>query len=235
MGYVGGLSTQPAPTEDDLRRFFDNAGCNVTGARVIMDKWRPKKGRSRGFGFVYFADSDSVNVALMLDGAEAIGLAASGRNLQIKGKKQKKPMLPAWSGPTDLKSESLKGYDPQTATWPQIPNRCKITVQGEDLADAEYPWESHAGRRCPVILSVRFDEHAQTGKWTNPHESASARVVAADFLKAYTGSGGYVYYPSIYDKDICEVYTYTPAVVQGRMWMWIRPDNGRCVLGFVIQ
>merc|ERR1719461_953628 len=32
-----------------------------------------------------------------------------------------------------------------------------------------------------------------------------------DFLEAYTGSGGHVYYPSIYDKDICEVYTYTPA------------------------
>jgi len=111
--YVGGLSEQPAPTGHDLRHFFESAGCNVAGARVIMDtsKRGQKKGRSRGHGFVDFDDSDSFHVALKLDGEEAVGLAASGSNLQIepegldedrRKKKQKKRSRPAASSTTAI-------------------------------------------------------------------------------------------------------------------------------------
>jgi len=135
-------------------------------------------------------------------------------NEEVLSKKRSKEVVnwPDWSGPTDLTWNSRKGYDPQTAACPEVPDDCKVCVQGQDLESAEYPWESHRGRRCPVILSVRFDQHAQTGSFNgNDHVSESARVVNADFAEAYTASGGYVYYPSKYNKDICQVYDYTPA------------------------
>jgi len=77
--YVGCLSEDPAPTEDDLRRFFTRPDINVASARVIKDtsKRGLKKGRGRGHGFVDFHDPKSFNQALALQSEKAVGLAAS--------------------------------------------------------------------------------------------------------------------------------------------------------------
>jgi cold-inducible RNA-binding protein len=66
--FVGSLSWN---TDDDgLRRAFESFG-EVTDAKVITDR---ETGRSRGFGFITFADDDSATQAInkmngsMLDG-----------------------------------------------------------------------------------------------------------------------------------------------------------------------
>lgn len=56
--YVGNLPYQTR--EDGLRAFFEEAGCKVTEAVVVMDH----DGRSKGFGFVSFEDDASFQKAL---------------------------------------------------------------------------------------------------------------------------------------------------------------------------
>lgn len=65
--FVGGL---PWSADDEaLREAFTSFG-EVTEARVILDR---ESGRSRGFGFVSFADTESATSALAMDGQELKG------------------------------------------------------------------------------------------------------------------------------------------------------------------
>ncbi|CAN1193900.1 Glycine-rich RNA-binding protein 2, mitochondrial [Linum perenne] len=71
--FVGGLSY----TTDDqsLKEAFDRYG-DVVDAKVILDR---DTGRSRGFGFVNFSDSEAANSALSsMDGQEL-----QGRNIRV--------------------------------------------------------------------------------------------------------------------------------------------------------
>ena len=66
--FVGGLAW--ATDDNSLRDAFAEFG-TVTEASVIMER---DTGRSRGFGFVTFADADSANSAIKgLDGQELDG------------------------------------------------------------------------------------------------------------------------------------------------------------------
>ena len=66
--FVGGLSWDTR--EDDLERAFSAHG-EVVEAKVIMDR---DSGRSRGFGFVTFAnESDAQNAMRELDGSTLDG------------------------------------------------------------------------------------------------------------------------------------------------------------------
>ena len=56
--YVGGISYDT--NEDTLKEYFSGAGA-VTSANIIMDKMT---GRSRGFGFVEFENSDDATKAI---------------------------------------------------------------------------------------------------------------------------------------------------------------------------
>ena len=56
--YVGGISYDS--TEETLKEYFSGAGA-VTSANIIMDKMT---GRSRGFGFVEFENSDDATKAI---------------------------------------------------------------------------------------------------------------------------------------------------------------------------
>jgi len=71
--FVGGLSYS---TDDgSLQQAFSQYG-SVESARVIMDR---ESGRSRGFGFVEFADSESASSAVTaMDGQEL-----DGRNIRV--------------------------------------------------------------------------------------------------------------------------------------------------------
>lgn len=77
--YVGCLSDDPPPTEDDLKGFFTRHDINVAAVRVPKDtsKRGRKKGRGRTHAFVDFYDSTSFERALYLQNEEAVGLAAS--------------------------------------------------------------------------------------------------------------------------------------------------------------
>ncbi len=65
--YVGNL---PYSVRDgDLKEFFENAGCKVTEATVVM----MPDGRSKGFGFVSLEDEDSFKKAQALSGSDMQG------------------------------------------------------------------------------------------------------------------------------------------------------------------
>lgn len=65
--YVGGLAW--GTEESGLMAAFSKYG-EVVEATVVKDR---DSGRSRGFGFVTFADADSANKALELNGTELDG------------------------------------------------------------------------------------------------------------------------------------------------------------------
>jgi len=71
--FVGGISWNTGDAE--LRQAFEAFG-EVLEATVVTDR---QTGRSRGFGFVSFADDESATKALSeLDGAEL-----DGRNIRV--------------------------------------------------------------------------------------------------------------------------------------------------------
>ena len=71
--FVGGLSW--STDDDSLRAGFEKFG-NVNSARVITDR---ETGRSRGFGFVDFADPGSVHKAIQ----EMDGQTLDGRTVRV--------------------------------------------------------------------------------------------------------------------------------------------------------
>ncbi|KAK8491330.1 hypothetical protein V6N12_000064 [Hibiscus sabdariffa] len=71
--FIGGLSY--GTDDQTLKEAFSEFG-NVTEARVIVDR---ETGRSRGFGFVNFAEDEAANNALSaMDGQEL-----HGRNIRV--------------------------------------------------------------------------------------------------------------------------------------------------------
>ena len=71
--YIGNISW--GSTEDDLRELCTQCG-EVTSVRIVTDR---ETGRSRGFGFVSYADEDSVDQA-----CEALnGAVLGGRPLRV--------------------------------------------------------------------------------------------------------------------------------------------------------
>jgi len=67
--------------EDNLSRFFNDAGCKVVGVRLVVDA---KRDKIRGFGFVDFNDYKSLDLALKLHNKEAKGLAGKDGKLRIE-------------------------------------------------------------------------------------------------------------------------------------------------------
>lgn len=71
--FVGGLAW--ATTDDTLRAAFEHLG-EVTESKVIIDR---DSGRSRGFGFVSFADASACQEAV----ATMDGVMIDGRNVRV--------------------------------------------------------------------------------------------------------------------------------------------------------
>ncbi len=67
--YIGNLAWKA--DEADLKTFFSRFG-TVVDARIVIDR---ETGRSRGFGFVSFAEEGAMQQALTADGAELSGRA----------------------------------------------------------------------------------------------------------------------------------------------------------------
>lgn len=79
--FAGGLSW--STDDDSLRRAFETFG-KVIEAKVILDR---ESGRSRGFGFVTFADAEAADRAVSeMDGAEL-----DGRQIRVNEAEAKKP------------------------------------------------------------------------------------------------------------------------------------------------
>jgi len=79
--FIGNLAWEV--TSDDLRDLFAQAG-NVTDAVVLMDKMT---GRSRGFGFVEFANAEEAKAAI----EKFNGFDLKGRKINVN---EARPMQP---------------------------------------------------------------------------------------------------------------------------------------------
>lgn len=79
--FVGGLNWKT--TDDGLRGAFDRFG-EISEAKVIMDR---ETGRSRGFGFVTFADDAAATQAIN----EMNGTELEGRKIQVNEAQERSP------------------------------------------------------------------------------------------------------------------------------------------------
>ncbi|KAK3024073.1 hypothetical protein RJ639_044488, partial [Escallonia herrerae] len=79
--FVGGLAY--STDDQSLKQAFDSYG-DVTEARVITDR---DSGRSRGFGFVNFSDSEAANSAL----SAMDGQVLDGRNIRVSLANERPP------------------------------------------------------------------------------------------------------------------------------------------------
>ncbi|MBI4080067.1 RNA-binding protein [Candidatus Kaiserbacteria bacterium] len=86
--YVGGLPY--STTEQELRDAFSQAG-NVSSAVIIMDKM---SGRSKGFGFVEFADDGDAQKAIDMMNGKDFG----GRTLTVNEARPMEPRAPRGNG-----------------------------------------------------------------------------------------------------------------------------------------
>ena len=79
--FVGGLSWET--TDDSLRKAFEPYG-EITEAKVITDR---DTGRSRGFGFVTFAQDEDAKTAI----SKMHGTSLDGRNITVNEAQEKSP------------------------------------------------------------------------------------------------------------------------------------------------
>ena len=87
--FVGGLSWDT--TDDGLRQAFASYG-EITEAKVITDR---DTGRSRGFGFVTFAQDEDAKTAM----AKMDGTSLDGKNIKVNEAQEKSPRgggRPGW-------------------------------------------------------------------------------------------------------------------------------------------
>lgn len=96
--FVGSLAF--ATTDDSLKAFFEEIG-EVTSARVITDR---DSNRSKGFGFVEFADEANNQVAIdKLNGKELDGRAI---NVSLAKPKEDRPRRDSREGGGSFRQRS---------------------------------------------------------------------------------------------------------------------------------
>jgi len=71
VAYVGNLSFEI--TDNDVQEFFNSAGCDVAGVRLVRSK--EDRSRLKGFGYVEFTDQKSLKIALAQHDSELLGRA----------------------------------------------------------------------------------------------------------------------------------------------------------------
>jgi RNA recognition motif-containing protein len=86
--FVGGLSWDT--TDDGLRQAFASYG-EITEAKVITDR---DTGRSRGFGFVTFAQDDDAKTAI----SKMDGTSLDGKTIKVNEAQEKNPRGAGRSG-----------------------------------------------------------------------------------------------------------------------------------------
>ncbi|XP_057522791.1 glycine-rich RNA-binding protein 2, mitochondrial-like [Amaranthus tricolor] len=96
--FVGGLSW--GTDDNSLKEAFSHFG-DVAEARVIMDR---NTGKSRGFGFVTYTDSESANNAIAMDGQEL-----HGRNIRVNHADERPPRPRGYNGGDGYHNE--RGYN----------------------------------------------------------------------------------------------------------------------------
>lgn len=122
--YVGNL---PYSVRDgDLKEFFENAGCKVTEATVVM----MPDGRSKGFGFVSLEDEDSFKKAQALSGSDMQGRQVridAARPKEDRGNGGDAPMAKPMS-----EEKSDKTDDKADAAMEEAPAETEVDLDAKD-------------------------------------------------------------------------------------------------------
>ncbi len=140
--FVGGLAWKT--TDEDLKRAFEKFG-EIIGAAVICDR---ETGRSRGFGFVTYAEESQAEAALqamqgaMLDG-RALRLDAANEGPQ-RPRDPRPPIVATRrppSAPYGGGGDRDSGFRPPMSSAPPPPSLPPVMVPAEAA-----PWDGEDGR-----------------------------------------------------------------------------------------
>jgi len=161
---IGGLSLfvgdiGPDVSVDDLRNAFQDETNSVTDARIVMD---PNSGRTKGYGFVTFKDSQSAERALTKNGE-----ILKGRKMRVNwaattSKDSKTSAVqPTHMAPADMYVPGLQGIQPFGR-----PN--EVQMQLNSMAQIE---------GLDVSWWMRLSSEIQTGIVRVSNEAPGAKVV----------------------------------------------------------
>jgi RNA recognition motif. (a.k.a. RRM, RBD, or RNP domain) len=119
----------PDVTVEDLQNAFQDESHSVTDARIVMD---PTSGRTKGYGFVTFQDSDAATKALSKNGE-----ILKGRKMRVNWasttKDQKPPVVqPPFLPPQDPYAQAMSGMARLTET--QMTVGTMAAYEGLDVA-----------------------------------------------------------------------------------------------------
>nr|XP_027197354.1 RNA-binding protein Musashi homolog Rbp6-like isoform X2 [Dermatophagoides pteronyssinus] len=211
--FIGGLSWQTAP--EGLREYFSKFG-DITEVMVMKD---PTTRRSRGFGFVTFADSSSVDKVLMngpheLDGKKIDPKIAFPKRAHPKMvTRTKKVFVGGLSAPTTI--DDVKNYFQQFGRiedamlmFDKQTNRHRgfgfVTFESEDVVDKVCEVHFHEinnkmveckkAQPKEVMMPNNVPRGGRTTDLVWPL-GALADGFPAAYAAGYAGRGGYPSYP----------------------------------------
>nr|XP_046920576.1 RNA-binding protein Musashi homolog Rbp6-like isoform X3 [Dermatophagoides farinae] len=211
--FIGGLSWQTAP--EGLREYFSKFG-DITEVMVMKD---PTTRRSRGFGFVTFADSSSVDKVLMngpheLDGKKIDPKIAFPKRAHPKMvTRTKKVFVGGLSAPTTI--DDVKNYFQQFGRiedamlmFDKQTNRHRgfgfVTFESEDVVDKVCEVHFHEinnkmveckkAQPKEVMMPNNVSRGGRTTDLVWPL-GALADGFPAAYAAGYAGRGGYPSYP----------------------------------------
>src|SRR5271169_4676209 len=155
--FVGDIG--PDVTLDELREAFQDEENSVTDARIVMD---PTSGRTKGYGFVTFQDSESATKALSKNGE-----ILKGRKMRVN-----------WASTTKDQRTPVQGQ-PQFIPPPDNfgPVRNEISMALSTLASFE---------GLDVGWYMRLPQEIQSGILRVSQEAPGAKVVWVGNLDKHT-------------------------------------------------
>ena len=154
--FVGNL---PFDTkEDDLRQLFSDSG-KVTGVRIVRDS---VTGKSKKFGFVAFATTDAVSLAV-----ERTDYELSGRTLRVyrSGQGVTKMSKNTLNMQRRLKKKSLKPQtSPETSGEKSVKEKKKVTKKKKELKVKKKELKAKKGIGEILSKGIKVEKKDQDGK-----------------------------------------------------------------------
>jgi len=194
--FVGGLSWES--TEKDLRTYFEKFGA-VEKATLKTD---PMTGESRGFGFILFEDSSSVEGVIAEESHTLNGKKIGPR--RAKGKPQPEPILKVFVGGLDptVPEETIRSHFESFGTIEEINlpmdreknerrNFCFVKFESEDIVNTIIASNNAAGKQTIGEKEVDIKKHTpKDGRGRGRGRGGFGGRGRGDFGGGYGGYGG---------------------------------------------
>jgi len=167
--FVGDIG--PDVTVDDLREAFQEPDQPPADARIVMD---PTSGRTKGYGFVTFPDSEAATRALSKNGE-----ILKGRKMRVNWasttKDSKSVVVPTTTGPTGVVMSGQQQPmfatpvpPPEVYLGGMMPVRSEVQIQLSTMAQYD---------GLDVGWYMRLPPEVQTGIMRVSQEAPGAKVV----------------------------------------------------------